>query len=171
MSCFVFGYLPNTKRDRTMQKPKVVPSKRHSFHNSEPTGETLTENAPVDMIRAEFAKRLQAAMTKRGWTQSELSREAAKHSPDKKFGRDLISQYVRQRILPGPKHLHAMCKALGLEPADLLPVRAIGRGDREPLPPMRLQGAGDGRVLLQINQTVDTAVALKIVQLLEGKQT
>lgn len=154
-----------------MAKSRENTTKRHSFHNAAPTGEALSETAPVDMIRAEFAKRLQAAMTKKGWTQSELSREAAKHSTDKKFGRDLISQYVRQRILPGPKHLHAMCKALGVEPTDLLPVRAIGRGDREPLPPMRLQGAGDGRVLLQINQTVDTAVALKIVQLLEGKQT
>lgn len=154
-----------------MGKPTREISKRAPFHNAAPSSEPLPVNAPIDMIRAEFARRLQAKMNEKGWTQSELSREAAKHSPNKKFGRDLISQYVRQRLLPGPKHLHAICKALGVEPADLLPARAIGRGDRETMPPMRLQGASDGRVLLQINQTVDTTVALKIVQLLEGKST
>jgi hypothetical protein len=70
-----------------------------------------------------FARNLQAALVDKGINQSVLAREAARHMPDKKFGRDLISNYVRARILPSPTHLRALSKVLGKSEEALLPSR------------------------------------------------
>lgn len=54
---------------------------RH-IHNP-PPGE-IPDDAPSGHARAEFAKRLQHLMAKKGWSQADLSREASKFMPGKK---------------------------------------------------------------------------------------
>jgi transcriptional regulator with XRE-family HTH domain len=128
--------------------------------------EPLPSYAPKELIRMEFGRRLQAELIRRGWNQSELARQAGLHMPNKFFGRDLVSGYIRGRILPGPLHLNALCKALHKEPAELLPSEASASGANES--PIKTQDMGNNRVLLQVNQVVDWPVALQVLQTLKG---
>ena len=121
--------------------------------------------APKELMRAEFGRRLQAELIRKGWNQSELARNAGLHMPDKHFGRDLVSGYVRGKILPGPIHMDALCKALGKKPEDLLPAGANAAPENAPI---KTQSIDENRVLLQVNQVVDWPVALKILELLKG---
>lgn len=114
-----------------------------------------------------FSRKLQAAMVARGWNQSDLARQAAIHMPDKKFGRDNVSKYLKGTTTPLPLHLNALSKALGMSPEDLLPDRGrILAIDMEDNPSLAMRAAGEGTVFLRINQTVPTPTALKIVELL-----
>lgn len=121
---------------------------------------------PKEMVRMEFGRRLQAELIKHGWNQSELSRRAGVHMPNKYFGRDLVSSYIRGKILPGPIHMNALCKALGKKPEDLLPAGATTTPEAAPI---RTQSVDENRVLLQVHQVVDWPVALKILAILKGE--
>jgi transcriptional regulator with XRE-family HTH domain len=79
---------------------------------------------PPAAIRVDFAKKLQDALSDRGWTQSELARRMAPLLKESRIGRDNISKYVRGKVLPLPPALEAMAKVLGVESRDLLPSRA-----------------------------------------------
>lgn len=120
-------------------------------------------------VLAEFASRLQHHMTRKGWNQSETARQAALHMPDKKFGRDNVSNYVRGLVMPGPLHLEALAKALGVKPDDLLPHREAPNAEQS-VSPVTMTESGDGRVWLRINQTTDYKTALKVLSLLKGDQ-
>jgi hypothetical protein len=67
---------------------------RRVFYNLDKATE-LTDHAPREAVRREFARRLQKAIVEKGWNQSEMARQSALHMPDKTFGRDLISGYLR----------------------------------------------------------------------------
>lgn len=128
--------------------------------------EINTEN-----VKAEFARRLQAAMIEKGWNQSELARRANTHLPkpakgqvrSKQIGRDSISHYMRGKMMPLPAYLDAIAKALGKQPTDLLPVRVPTAG---PASPFEMRGLPDGRVFLRISRTVRQDAAMKIMALL-----
>lgn len=132
-------------------------------HNSEPQG-FLPEGAPRDAVKKEFAKRLQQAMTEKGWTQSELARQAALHTPDQKFNRDNVSLYVRGVSLPGPVFLNALSKALGRKPQDLLPSASVPSVDTR-IPPMEVKDVGDGQAWVRVNQALPWAKAVQIMQI------
>lgn len=136
------------------------------YHNPAPE-EAVPFGAPKDVVKREFAKRLQAAITARGWNQSELARAAGKYLPSGKFGRDNVSNYVRGLVLPGPPHLNALAEALKVSPDDLLPSRYANsvENDNPPLSVKELEG---GRVWLRVNQAVDWEDALKILAILKG---
>lgn len=138
-------------------------AKRKDFHNSQPLG--IPEDAPVDAVRAEFARRLQQAAVEKGWNQSELARRAAAYTPDNKFGRDNVSSYMRGLNLPRPTHLHALCKALGKKPQDLLPSRGVPSVD-DTRPPFKVEKLANGQAWLHINQAVDWPVAMQIMKIL-----
>lgn len=133
-----------------------------------PTREDLPAPGPYAhpaAIRKDFSERLSRAMMKRGWSQSDLARAAAKHSHNKKFGRDLVSGYVRGKFLPHPLHLDALAKTFGVPAEELMPSGNLPRrGDVTP--PQDLRSLGDGRASLRINQIVPMDVALKILQVL-----
>lgn len=124
-----------------------------------------------DAIRAEFAKRLQAAMVKKGWNQSELARRATAFLPkpvrgqkrNTAVGRDSISHYVRGSMLPLPAYLDAISKALGLKPEDLMPA---GAPSVRSTMPFEFRGMPDGRVFLRISRTVSQDAAMKIMAIL-----
>lgn len=123
-----------------------------------------------DFTRAEFARRLQAALDEKGWNQSDLARHANNHLPapergkkrGKAMGRDSVSHYVRGKMLPLPSYLNAMAKALGKRPEDLMPPK---RGGSAGLP-FEMRGEPDGRVSLRVNRTVTSETAMKIMTLL-----
>lgn len=124
----------------------------------------LTPEMPADAVRQGFARRLQRTMISKGWTQSELARRAAQHTPDKRMIRDNISKYIRGKVLPGPIHLAALCKALGVDPDTLLPARASSAGQEHPA--MSIQNLQNGNAWLRVNQAVPMPVALKVATLL-----
>ncbi len=126
----------------------------------------ISPDLPTDAVRMEFARRLQRAMIEKGWTQSELARRAAAHAPGRRMIRDNISKYIRGRVLPGPLHLQALCKALGMKPEELLPTRGTQAGGGPATPSLDLRDLQDGTAWLRVNQAVPMSVALEIARLL-----
>ena len=139
---------------------------KRAYINPKPTG-TLHPNAPADAVKIEFARRLQAAITAKGWRQSDLARHALQQLPKgRAFGRDSVSLYIRGRSLPGPLHLDAMAKALGVKPEDLMPTRGVpSAGENNPA--LNMQDLGDGHVWLRVNQAVPWDAALEIMNLIK----
>ena len=148
---------------------------KKAYHNRPPSDEPISASAPRDAVLIEFSRRLQRRMVEKGWNQSELARraEAALNrrrkengQAVKRFGRDLVSNYVRAIMLPGPVHLAALADALECTPDALLPARAMPSTD-ERLPPFEVKSIGGGMAWLRINQSVPFSLALKIGSLLE----
>lgn len=149
-------------------------TKRQTY-NSEPSV-SVPAAAPRDVVKIEFAKRLQSHMSRKGWNQSELAREMERHvvsrweatgrRGDKPgFGRDRISNYIRGASSPGPNVLHDLCAVLGVEPADLMPMRALPNVD-DKLTPLEVKDIGGGQVWLRINQALPSAKAYRILAVL-----
>lgn len=137
------------------------------FHNPQPAG-SLPANAPPEAIKKEFAKRLQAAMTKAGLNQSELARAAARFMPKgRNLGRDAVSHYIRGLHLPGPVALNALAQALKTAHDELLPQR-IARSVDTVAPEVDLRDAGNGMAWVRINQALPWEQALEILRILKG---
>jgi transcriptional regulator with XRE-family HTH domain len=150
-----------------LRKP-APKKKRMAYHNAEPTAD-LPPGAPRDAVMREFGRRLQAALVEKGWNQSELARRAAAYMPDGgRFGRDNVSNYVRALVLPNPAQLNALCKALGKQPSEILPMRGVPSVSGK-LPEFEMRDVGKGKAWLRINQQVDFDVALQIAGLLRGQ--
>ena len=131
-----------------------------------PLTNSASSGAPPEAIRMEFARRLQAALNERGWTQSELARRMAPLLKHSRLGRDNISKYVRGKVLPLPPALEAMAKALEIKTSELLPARASPSAGAE-YPPMNVKDIGEGRVWLQINRSVTWGKGLEILRILQ----
>lgn len=143
---------------------------RRTYINPPPSKITLPDNAPKDAVKVDFARRLQAAMVQKGWTQSELARRAQNYLPaGRKFGRDSVSLYIRGRTSPGPVFMDALCKALGKTRDQLLPTRGVPSAG-EANPAMDARDLGDGTTWIRINQALSWPVALEILRLVnEGR--
>jgi transcriptional regulator with XRE-family HTH domain len=89
----------------------------------------MRKERPANHIGA-FSLRLKAQIEGRNWSAADLAREASKHVPEthrkrgKQYviGRHLISSYCRGENEPTPINLKYICKALGVEPTELLPI-------------------------------------------------
>jgi transcriptional regulator with XRE-family HTH domain len=90
----------------------------------------------------EFARRLQAALNKRGWTQSELARRMAPLLKHSRLGLDNISKYVRGKVLPLPPALEAMAKVRNKN----LRVSSSVTPSAGGYPPLSMKDIGEGRV-------------------------
>jgi transcriptional regulator with XRE-family HTH domain len=152
---------------KTPRRKSAPKKKKMNYHNADPAADP-PPGAPREVILRDFGRRLQSAIADKGWNQSELARRAAIHMPDGKFGRDNVSNYVRGSVLPGPAHLEAMAKALGVKQTDILPSRGVPSVDAN-LPEFEMRNAGAGKAWLRINQQVDFDVALQIAGLLRGQ--
>ena len=148
------------------------------YNNLRRNGLASSEELDVNAIKGEFARRLQDAMTDKAWSQSDLARFASGHLPKPArgqkrryngIGRHLISKYIGGVMLPNPVYLNALAKALDVEPGDLLP--AIASSVRNDPAPVELRALPDGRVFVRVAQPVSQQTALKIVDLLTGKQS
>jgi len=134
-------------------------------HHTPPPSGTMSSAASPEAIRMEFARRLQAALSERGWTQAELARRTAPLLKHSRLGRDNISKYVRGKVLPLPPSLEAMAKVLEMKPSELLPARAAPAAGAE-YPPLSAQDVGEGRVWLSVNRTVTWRTGLEILRIL-----
>jgi len=125
-------------------------------------------------MKEEFARRMQSFMAARGWNQSEMARRANLHLPapekgqkrNKEIGRDLISNYVRGKVLPNPVYLEALAAALAKTPAELLGAESnidVGLDNS----PMEMKSVDKDRVFLRIQRTVSNKTATRIMQLLQ----
>lgn len=123
----------------------------------------VNDDGSLQALRAEFARRLQAEIMKRGWSQSDLARQAALHLPkNKRMGRDDISTYIRGHAIPRPDKLAAICAALGVEPGYLVPEGARRSADeRAPTKP-EFRHNDDGTIYVRVNQSLPGPLALEI---------
>jgi transcriptional regulator with XRE-family HTH domain len=125
-------------------------------------------------LNVAFAKRLQKAMDAKGWSQSDLAREATKFLDQPADGekrieitRDNVSKYMNGKTLPRGDRLSALARALGVEMADLVSTEGI-TSVAERTPPVGASDTGNGNAWLRVNQEVPWTTALKILELLKG---
>lgn len=125
-------------------------------------GDTPTEPElrPKHLSKQEFGRRLYRLMAAKGWHQSELARRAG-------IARDSVSTYIRGVSLPEPGNLDLLAKALGVDPAELLPNQIEAAIDND-IPSLEMKvSSGDPRIAwLRVNRLVTTATAAKIVEIL-----
>lgn len=114
-----------------------------------------------DATKQAFGRRLEQLATDRGLNQSALARQASKHLPAA-MSRDSVSKYMRGKNWPGPTHMAALAKALGVSQSELAP-EADGST-------FELRQTGD-KVRLKIDQTVTFDVAAQIAALLTKGKT
>lgn len=115
---------------------------------------------PRQMAKQEFGNRLYQLILARGWTQSELARQAG-------LPRDRVSAYVRGAALPTASNLNALARAFGMEPEALLPHYAQSHFiDEDPDFEMTASTSSPGKALLRINRIVSFETAVKIASLL-----
>lgn len=140
--------------------------------NDTDTGATMarrratTTRGPFDPVSVEFGKRLQHFAAEKGFNQADLAREGSKHLPKgSDLRRDNISLYVRGIQMPGPVRLRALCKALGVTEADLVP----NAMSNENAPPFAMKPLEAGNVWLQVNQAVSMDLALEVAAMLRKR--
>lgn len=134
-----------------------------------PTG-ALPPEAPKDAHLLAFARRLQKAMLQKGYSQSDLAREATKHMPEgHEVRRDAVSKYISAKFFPDLVKRQALAKALGVDPDELIPpTNAIpSTGNMASL--TNIRDMGDGTVWLRINEQVPWPTALKVLDMLKGE--
>lgn len=83
---------------------------------------TLSDEAAKEPLKREFSRRLHQALVAKDWRQADLHRSSG-------IAKDSISQYYNGKTLPSPISLEKLAKALGVQPADLLP----GAADAAPV--------------------------------------
>jgi transcriptional regulator with XRE-family HTH domain len=88
--------------------------------------------------RKEFARRLQAALNAKKWSQSDLARATFGSHVDKATGytvatgRDRISAYLQAKSLPEPKTAQKLADALGVKVDELMPPPPIVAQSQQP---------------------------------------
>ena len=119
-----------------------------------------------DVMR-EFARRLQQEMVRKGWSQSDLARQAQKFMPEgKEFGRHLINYYTRTRGLPTPIYLKALSDALDIPTEELLPAQEDWK--TKDLSGVQIKTIPDSEeVWIELKQRVSMEKALEIMRLLK----
>ena len=116
-------------------------------------------------------------MEQRGWSASETARRVSQFLDDRdKFSRAHVWQYLRGNALPRTRYLHALCRALELQPQDLLP-NSIAMADplhggeqgrsAAQLDMVHVRDIGEGTALLQVSQRVPWATAIEVLRLLK----
>ena len=151
-------------------------------HTPTPTAERHEAQHPD---KAAFARRLRAAIERKGWTLSETARQTSDVlGGDAKFGRAHVWHYLNGRAIPRARHLDALSQALQVEPRELLGSATTSDGERtsvsaEPaaqadsfsgLAVVQAEDYGDGTALLRISQRVPWPTALKVMTLLKAPQ-
>ena len=123
---------------------------------------------PTTAQKREFAQRLLALTTAKGWSQSDLARAAFGSVKDRQGRtvarrRDSVSAYLRGRVFPDPESLAALCHALAVQPKDLAPfLGAIAGGAGERVLEIRQIPDDPERVWIRLNQLVPLTDALAI---------
>lgn len=125
--------------------------------------ETKPTMVPRHLSKAEFGNRLYKLMLSRGWSQSELARQAG-------LPRDSISTYIRGVSTPTPANLDRLARALGVKADDLLP-NVLETAIEEDMPAFSMQASvnAPGKAWLRVNRAVSFSTASKIAELLAAE--
>jgi len=157
----------------------------------DPSASAVGGNDPQSAAKAQFAERLRAAMERKGWTVADTARHVSRLlGEEAKFGSSHISGYLSGRALPRVRYLHALSRALDVQPEDLLPgqppghedeARSFGGENQEvprtsvapvsataPVDLVHVRDYGDGTALLQVLQRVPWTTALEVMALVKG---
>lgn len=125
----------------------------------------LQRMAPAEIaVRREFSRRLSLKLAERGWNGSELARQASKHMADGKFGKDMVSKYLRGLAMPYPSSLQALCRALRCKPEDLVPPEVYGGNSATA--DVGFEAIGDGTAWLRVNKRLPMELAAEIIRML-----
>jgi transcriptional regulator with XRE-family HTH domain len=126
-----------------------------------------------DHITQQFARRLMAKINDRGWSQSDLAREAFGAYMNKKTrrveanGRDRISAYLSGKTFPEQRTLKKLADALDTTTEELAPEVTASAIDRENPSYSVTQVPGhEDRVHLVVNQIVPEMIAMEIGMIL-----
>lgn len=139
---------------------------RKQYVNEAPKGH-VPDGAPREAVKIDFAKRLQKAMVRKGWNQSELARRAQEHLKEGRIERDNVSHWIRGVSIPLPAKLQALCSALGVQPEELLPTAPTAT---QKAPPFDVRQLEDGNVWVRLNQAMSFDQAMRIMQIVNEQR-
>lgn len=140
---------------------------RRLYHNKPP--EEPVSGSPRDVLKLQFARKLQSLAADKGWNQSEIARQAARHMANGSFARDNVSNYIRGIVTPSNAHLRALAAAFDVTTDDLLK-DSPGAEKNMLNPPVDMREIEGGRVWLKINMAVDYSIALQVIKLVKGEK-
>lgn len=107
--------------------------------------------APAKRVRDFFAQNLRILMTGKGWTQSELARQAD-------VARDLISGYINAKTLPTTENAAKLARALDVAVDELLPLQT--KDQNSPVLKIEPLSAGIVRARFDAVMSMESAVEL-----------
>ena len=119
--------------------------------------------APKHVTKQEFGRLLYQAMLAKGWTQSELARQAD-------ISRDKVSTYIRGKTMPTVRNAQKLADVLGVTREALLPnsmEMAVEQDDPD-LEIKRSPGMPSHLTWLRVNRAVSLDTALKIAELIQN---
>lgn len=143
-------------------------SPRGGHHTIMADPEPVSDMAPRDAALLAFGQRLQSLMDKKGWNQSETARALSNHRGSL-VQRDTVSKYVRGQSFPSSPNLAAIAAVFGVERNWLMPTRGMS-SNASALNTVGAQESGNGKAWLRVNQEVDWATAIKVLELLKKKE-
>jgi transcriptional regulator with XRE-family HTH domain len=111
-----------------------------------------------DIVRRQFARKLEELLIARSWNQSELGRAAG-------LGRDAISTYIRGRCLPEPGNLKKIADALNTTPTQLIP--QIVHVEEAELPEFEMSSIAGGRMRVRLDKEFTSDRAMRIAALVQ----
>lgn len=140
-----------------------------NFRNAAPKGELAADATRKEVI-VEFARRLQAELVRRGWSQGDLVSAAQPHVPEgKSFAPYDVSNYIRGRSLPAAHKLQILCETLGLKPDELIPHRGQPEVQRSTARLETRVQDEDGNVWIRLNRAVSHEGAARIQAILNNE--
>ena len=134
------------------------------FYNSPPAKDNAPQGAPLDIQRAEFARRLQRMLAEKGWNQSELARRIARSEGSEAIDRSSVSLYIRGKTLPRPETLYHIAKVFDVEASDLLPATITASVDHS-APTIEVKDADPGFAWVRLNIRLPWDKALEIARI------
>jgi len=148
---------------------EMVVARKHRTHISYGDSPVPDGLRPKHLTKQQFANRLYRLMQSKGWSQSELARQATNAaSGDTTVTRDNVSTYIRASSLPGPQKTEALAAAFGINPDELLPNYAEGAIDEDLHPTFEIKAVNSapGVAWVRVNRMVTMETATKIANLL-----
>lgn len=127
-----------------------------------------TERNPMvrrHLSKQEFGEKLYKLMLSKGWSQSDLAREAD-------LPRDSISRYIRKVSMPEPGNLVKLADVFNMKPEDLLPNYAeveIELASDAPLE-IKVSSADPAMAWIRINRMIKVSALPGILAALEAAE-
>lgn len=128
---------------------------------------------PIERLQIDnFARRLNQALLKKGWSQSQLAEKVWGRTKDHRGndvakGRDRISVYLAGKAFPDPHNLAKIAEALGLPISELAPDATAAAVERDRPEVALTQAPGHPElVYLVVNKLMPMTLAARIVSMI-----